>query len=382
MHSGLHVAKEGRRKNDYTIATFPFRAAAPSPSSSILNQRRLITFAIIVTAHWALLEFFSPAQRSVTRPDVIIPIQLTQVAPLTRFKGARPKTVEHKAAARPSASPLHDINIADEPPGPTIAEVIPSTPLVIATPAAVEPDLPPLPAIKPVASVTTLPPPSASYLLDVVRTEPKVANPYYGSGEIQWSQDGKSYSMRLDVGVDFLFAKVRLYSLLSEGTIGDAGVKPVKMTETRRGRPETATHFNYDTGTISFSASTATIPLQDGAQDRATVLMQLASIGNADPLQFETGRQITIQVAEDKDAAQFQFIVLKKETIDTKLGHLVTWHIVRPPRPGVYSSQLDIWVAPELDWLPVQIRNTEANGAVTTQTIRKIVNGIENGIKQ
>ena len=103
--------------------------------------------------------------------------------------------------------------------------------------------------------------------------------------------------------------------------------------------------------------------------------MQLASIGNADPSQFEPGRQITMQVADSSAAKAFEFVVTDRQDLDTRLGHLSTWHIVRPPRPGSYSSRLEISVAPELDWLPVQIRNTEANGAVTTQTIRKIING-------
>lgn len=93
--------------------------------------------------------------------------------------------------------------------------------------------------------------------------------------------------------------------------------------------------------------------------------MQLASIGNADPAQFQAGKEITIQVAEEKEAHLHQFVVLDQAAIESELGHLTTWHIVRPPRPGVYPSRIDIW-------LPVQIRNTEANGAITTQTIRQI----------
>jgi hypothetical protein len=351
-------------------------------STPNLNQRRLITFALIIAAHWILLQCFSASRRTIQIPEVVVPMQLAQIAPLTRFKALHPKTPSHRIPVTSNPAGINEFSSASEEPGPTIAEVVRSDQAIIAAPALVEPDLPPVPVIKPVATVSTLPPPSASYLLDVMRTEPKVANPYYGSGQILWSHDDKSYSMQLEVDVDFLFAKIRLYSVDSEGTIGDSGVRPVKMTESRRGRSATATHFNYDAGTISFSASTTTIPMQEGAQDRATVLMQLASIGNADPQQFQDGRQLSIQVAEDKDAAQFQFIVLKQETIDTRLGHIHTWHIVRPPRPGVYSSRLDIWVAPELNWLPVQIRNTEVNGAVTTQTIRKIVSGINNGTNQ
>jgi len=46
--------------------------------------------------------------------------------------------------------------------------------------------------------------------------------------------------------------------------------------------------------------------------------------------------------------------------------------VTRPPRPGLYNSTLELWFAPAYHWYPVQIRNTEPNGAVTTQTASKI----------
>jgi hypothetical protein len=45
----------------------------------------------------------------------------------------------------------------------------------------------------------------------------------------------------------------------------------------------------------------------------------------------------------------------------------------RPPKPGSYNSRLDIWLSPERGWYPVRIRNLEASGAVTTQTVNNIV---------
>jgi hypothetical protein len=47
----------------------------------------------------------------------------------------------------------------------------------------------------------------------------------------------------------------------------------------------------------------------------------------------------------------------------------MTVHITRPPKPGSYNSQLDIWLAPSLGWYPVQIRNTESSGTVTNQIV-------------
>jgi hypothetical protein len=97
------------------------------------------------------------------------------------------------------------------------------------------------------------------------------------------------------------------------------------------------------------------------------VPFQLGGIGRADINQF--GSDVDIQVGEDKEATMFRFQLVGEEEIDTKMGKLVTWHLSRPPKPGSYSSRLDIWLAPGLNWYPVQIRNTEASGALTTQTV-------------
>ena len=111
------------------------------------------------------------------------------------------------------------------------------------------------------------------------------------------------------------------------------------------------------------------------AQDKATALMQIASIGNGDAFQFALGKQFAIQVTEEKLTNLYQFKVLGQETINTKSGDITTWHIVRPARPGAYSSQLDIWLAPQYNWIPAQIRNIETNGTITTQTLREIISG-------
>ena len=82
---------------------------------------------------------------------------------------------------------------------------------------------------------------------------------------------------------------------------------------------------------------------------------------------------IDILVGEDRDASVFSFKVLGQEQLDTRMGKIATWHLARPPKPGSYNSRLDVWLAPNYGWVPVQIRNLEASGAVTTQTVNNIV---------
>jgi hypothetical protein len=213
-------------------------------------------------------------------------------------------------------------------------------------------------------------PPAADILLDVARTD---ANGTRWSGDalLSWTLTPTSYKIRVEAGITVVFAHVNLLTLTSEGTVGEEGFMPTLMTEKRRGRSMTATHFNRKDGRLSFSASEANYPLVWGAQDKASVPLQLTAIARGDPQQLSGN--IDILVGEDRDASVFSFTVLGQEEIDTRMGKIATWHLARPPKPGSYNSRLDLWLAPGHGWMPVQIRNLEASGAVTTQTVNNIV---------
>jgi hypothetical protein len=213
-------------------------------------------------------------------------------------------------------------------------------------------------------------PPSADITLDVARTDAN-GTKWSGDALLSWRVTPSGYRVKVEAGIRVVFAHVNLLTLTSEGTVGDEGFVPTLMTEKRRGRAMTATHFNRQEGTLTFSASAATYPLVPGAQDKASVPLQLAAIARGDPKQLSGN--IDILVGEDRDASVFTFMVAGQEQIDTPLGRIATWHLVRPPKPGSYNSRLELWLAPGYGWYPVQIRNVEASGAVTTQTVNNIV---------
>jgi len=212
-------------------------------------------------------------------------------------------------------------------------------------------------------------PPSAKLDMDVARVDAD-GTKWTGSANMSWQTDGSTYQASAEAGISLLVTRLNLLVMRSAGTIDDYGIAPNTSTQKRARRAETATHFNRDAGTITFSASERSYPLMVGAQDMTTVPFQLGGIGRADVNQF--GSDIDMQVGEDKEANMFRFQLVGEEELDTKMGKVVTWHLSRPPRPGSYSSRLDIWLAPGLNWYPVQLRNTEASGALTTQTVSKI----------
>jgi hypothetical protein len=213
-------------------------------------------------------------------------------------------------------------------------------------------------------------PPPADITLDVARTDANGTR-WSGNTLLSWTLTPTSYKIRIETGITIVFAHVNLLTLTSEGAVGEEGFMPTLMTEKRRGRSMTATHFNRKDGRLSFSASEANYPLVWGAQDKASVPLQLTAIARGDPQQLSGN--IDILVGEDRDASVFSFVVLGQEELDTRMGKIATWHLARPPKPGAYNSRLDLWLAPDYGWVPVQIRNLEASGAVTTQTVNNIV---------
>ncbi|KTT27235.1 DUF3108 domain-containing protein, partial [Pseudacidovorax intermedius] len=174
-------------------------------------------------------------------------------------------------------------------------------------------------------------------------------------GELSWLQDGERYNARLALKV--LFRTIRAQT--SEGRIGPQGIAPDRFSDRRRS--EVATHFVRDTGEIVFSSANSRVPLQPGAQDRLSVLMQLTALVGGDPARYTAGRTISLQVAGPRDADLWTFRVEGDETVATPSGEHPARRLVRLPRRE-YDQKIEVWLAPDLGWLPVRIRQTEANG--------------------
>jgi hypothetical protein len=260
--------------------------------------------------------------------------------------------------------------VEPEPAVPAPPPAAPAPTPAAETPAPAEPAESATPAAPEMRRYKVDMPPPASITLDVARTDKDGAE-WSGEALLAWQLNDDTYKIQVEAGIRVVFTRVNLVVLRSEGAVAASGFAPIKMTEKRRGRSLTATHFNWGENKVTFSASQAAYPLVPGAQDKASVPLQLSAIARGDVKQLSG--DIDIFVGEDRDAAVYRFNVVGQEEIDTRLGKLQTWHLTRPPQPGSYKSTLDIWLAPQHGWYPVRIRNTEANGAVTTQTVNNIV---------
>jgi hypothetical protein len=357
-------------------------------------RRALVLGSLTVLLHWAVLDWInSQVGRS---PIDYTPHTVTTFAELVR---ATPVAL---TVPQPQPFPVHPLPLPPLPPTPV--PPVPETAMPadgpgeggdVQTASAGPADAPPVaagqasaapapadvqsgaqpapaaPAPAPPAAPTYRVdlPPAAEMTMDVDRVDADGTH-WTGEAALGWRYAAGLYNMKVEVGIRLLFTRVNLLVLTSEGAAGDDGFAPTLMTEKRRGRALTATHFNRADGTMTFSASQNSYPLVPGAQDKASVPLQLTAIARADPAQLSGN--VDLLVGEDRDASVYHFVLLGQEDIDTKVGRLHVWHLSRPPKPGSYSSRLDVWLAPERGWYPVRIRNTEASGALTTQTVSNI----------
>lgn len=351
--------------------------------------RALVLGTLIVLLHWLVLGWLTAGTQGIALPrrEGEAAITLAQLLPPTPFETPAAEPVPPPAPRMvqpplPDFVPLPTIALTEEavgepvPPGPPAHTTTPpaepaAAPQVAAAaePVPAEPDPGPPPVVHTVRRYKVDVPPPAELTYKVARTDAD-GTKWSGQALLSWKRDDQSYRMRFEAGIKIVFARVNLAVLTSEGHLGNTGLAPVKMTEKRRGRALTATHFDWPGNKLSFSASEGNYALQPGAQDKATVPLQLAAIARGD--QAQLSGDIDIFVGEERFGAVYTFKVVGPEEIDTPLGRLQTVRIARPPKPGSYKSRLDIWLSPAHGWLPVQIRSSEANGAVTTQTANDV----------
>jgi hypothetical protein len=192
-----------------------------------------------------------------------------------------------------------------------------------------------------------------------------------GDGVLRWSWDASdhSYSILSETRAA-LFGKIQ--ESKSEGGIDEFGLAPLQFTDKRFRKEPTTTTFKRDTKLISFSESADTYPIKGGEQDRASASWQLLAQARGAPGKFIDGSEWSMFVAGRRDAEPWMFKVVNHEMISTALGKFNAVHLVKAPPPDSKDQQLDIWLAPALEWYPVRLRFADADGDFVDQLLESV----------
>ncbi|SDB86373.1 Protein of unknown function [Paraburkholderia lycopersici] len=177
-------------------------------------------------------------------------------------------------------------------------------------------------------------------------------------GTIHWSSDGQRYEMVVSVPLPF----VGNFSWTSKGRVDAFGLAPDQYIEKRGHRPSDVTVFNRTDKQIVFTRTPNSLALPDGAQDRFSMVMQLASLVRGDPDAYKPGVTREFYVADNDSGETWPITTIGDEAVNTDRGFVAARHFMRLPRREGDKRRIDVWLAPSLGWLPVRLVQTEPNG--------------------
>ena len=335
----------------------------------------LVLTAVVLLVHVLLLQA-APAQwgmpaepASQLRPFVTRTIEIRPpaaqaalpAAPPPVRRPARPAAAASQANRAPALSPPAPAainSVASPAPEPASDNAVPPPAAAEPAPQAAEP----APPAAPVAAAAALSIPGSMRLKYTMTGRSKNMD-YHASAQLDWLQDGAAYETRMVVSAFGLGSR----SMTSSGKITGEGLAPTRFLD--KSRSERAAHFQPDKGKITFSANTPDVPWQSGAQDRASVFVQLASLLAGDPAKYPAGSSVSLYTAGPTGADTWTFVVEAEEKLNLPAGELSAVKLTRKPQRD-YDQTVEVWLAPSLAWLPARTRITQQNGDFVDQQLR------------
>ena len=333
------------------------------------HRRLLVLCACSAAVHLAVLDLLAAHDRGpAAAPGSATAGLSVRLTPLPAAPGGTPAPPPAPSTAAAPASP------APHPQPQPVASPpsSPASPAQAAQPAAATPAQPTTVTASATASAPSQPaaplmqmpgryrvrfPAPVLLTYDVTRQGAGGMPVAAGTAQLAWRTDGARYQLDVDG------APGRLHS---EGAGNDAGIAPRRASE-EAGGVTLVTEFDGDGHRVLFRAAGTEAPDNVGIQDRASLLMQLAGIGLADADQLTDTIEVVVAGARDLRVARFQ--VVGREDVATATGVVAAWHLAERAPPG--QERLDVWLAPQRGWLPVQIRVDDGVTGVT-QTLRAI----------
>jgi hypothetical protein len=120
--------------------------------------------------------------------------------------------------------------------------------------------------------------------------------------------------------------------------------------------------FDWDQqrATLSTAGLTFEAEAVPGTQDQVSFLHQL-------PFLLDGANGFSMLIANGRRIERHEVQVVGEETIATGQGELRTLHLRRRPPEG--GAAVDVWIAPELGYLPVKLRMKNRKGDVVEQVL-------------
>lgn len=307
-----------------------------------------------------------------------------QVAPIA-LKEPTQTTLSIALLKAPPPAPAATVAAAPAPPRPKRAPTARTPTLPAPSPQPAQPEPAPPPPAPPTPPVPPTPAEAPSPPVAVIEPEPASTLP---PGVKELPTQGRiayrtTYSrMRgiealtyVDWSIDLEKGRYELWlrtvdppgllDLRSSGELRPFGIAPFKYVERIDiANRELSVDFDWESHVVRFSGRGAGEPMKfdDGTQDPLSLQFHLPLLAQTYPWRFTPGSQVDFQVARRK-VESYSFVVDRFEPVKIGDRDVQSLKVLRP-RTTDSSRGVELWMAPEFDWIPIRLRFVDTNGEV------------------
>lgn len=175
--------------------------------------------------------------------------------------------------------------------------------------------------------------------------------------------DGQSYRITETAKGRGVLALLGTTRRTSRGVVSPQGLKPLEFIDERTGRQTARAQFDWESKTIvqQYKGAPRTEPLPPHAHDRLAFIFDFA-FAPAHP------SEVTFDLVDGRGSSQHVYRYGGRSRISTPIGEREALRFVRDKG----AERTEIWLASELDYLPLRILVLDEDGTRFEQVTTKI----------
>jgi hypothetical protein len=293
------------------------------------------------------------------------PAPVARRAPTKAPRRARPASAPAEPVVAAASAPQTPASSAEPiAPEPALAASAPASEPAVASADAVDGAASAAPTPLAAASASSTPTAAATFEWPGATRVSYLLTGYYrgdvnGTAQVEWIRVDDRYQVNLDLVVGPEFAPIITRRMTSEGKLTPRGLVPERYDEdtqmVMRERRRMTVVFESDAVVLANGERRERLA---GVQDTASQFVQLTYMFSTQPELLRVGNIIAFPLALPRTMDNYAYEVVDDQRVITPFGSVAAFHLKPRPRLPKRPNQLtaEVWIAPELRYLPVRIR--------------------------
>jgi hypothetical protein len=170
-----------------------------------------------------------------------------------------------------------------------------------------------------------------------------------GTNRMQYTLQGTQYTLTSELEAGALFNARQQ----SSGEVESGGWRPHHYEETHPRRGTATATIDWSARRVKYSGDSPPAPAPARLQDRLSAVLQVGRLLQRN----DAPGKLDMAITGPRHVSRYQIEVRGRETVEVPYGRFDTVHLLRLRDDG--DDRLEMWVAPALCWLPVQLRFAE-----------------------